>query len=188
MKVETEIITACISKDERAEYELYRLTYGYLMSICLRYTSNREEAKEMLNTGFFKILTNLKKYQLETSFKAWIHKVMVNTLIDEYRKKKTHKDHIQYVEDYEEVHEDTDVNGALVKMDVEQIHALIVKLPPMSQKVFNMYAIDGFSHKEIAGMLGISEGTSRWHLNFSRNKLQEMILQINPNILKLVAG
>jgi len=188
MKVETEIITACIRKDGRAEYELYRLTYGYLMSICLRYTLNREEAKEMLNLGFFKILTNLKKYQLETSFTAWIHRVMMNTLIDEYRKKKVHKDHIKYVEDYEEIHESTDVNNALIKMDVEQIHALIVKLPPVSQKVFNMYAIDGFSHKEIAGALDISEGTSRWHLNFSRKKLQEMIIQLNPNVLKLVAG
>jgi RNA polymerase sigma factor (sigma-70 family) len=188
MKIETDIITACMNKDERAEHELYRLSYSYLMSICLRYSQDREEAREMLNLGFFKILTNLKKYQLETSFTAWVHKVMVNTLIDEYRKKKIHKEHIQYVEDYEAIEENTEVNSALVKMDVEQIHALIVKLPPVSQKVFNMYAIDGFSHKEIAAFLGITEGTSRWHLNFSRQKLQEMILQINPNIFKLATG
>jgi RNA polymerase sigma factor (sigma-70 family) len=188
MKVETEIITACIRKDERAEYELYRLTYGYLMAICQRYTSDREEAKEILNIGFFKILTNLKRYQLETSFKAWIHKIMVNNVIDEYRKKKTLTGHLKYVEDYEDVKEDTDVNSALEKMDIEQIHALVIKLPPVSQKVFNMYAVDGFSHKEIAKALGISEGTSRWHLNFSRQRLQEMIKQINPNIFKLVAG
>ncbi len=188
MKVETEIITACIGKDEKAEYELYRLTYGYLMSICMRYATDREEAREMLNLGFFKILTNLKKYQLETSFKSWIHKVMLNTLIDEYRKKKVHKEHVKYVESYEEIEDCAEVNSALVKMDVEQIHALIIKLPPVSRKVFNLYAIDGFSHKEIAGLLGISEGTSRWHLNFSRNKLQEMILQINPSLYKLAAG
>jgi RNA polymerase sigma factor (sigma-70 family) len=188
MKVETEIITACIGRDERAEYELYRLTYGYLMSICLRYSEDREEAREMLNLGFFKILTNLKKYQLETSFKSWIHRVMVNTLIDEYRKKKIHKDHVKYVEEYDETTEYAEVNNALVKMDVEQIHALIIKLPPVSQKVFNLYAIDGFSHKEIAGLLGITEGTSRWHLNFSRHKLQEMILHINPALYKLLAG
>jgi RNA polymerase sigma factor (sigma-70 family) len=188
MKVETEIITACIRKDERAEFELYRLTYGYLMAICLRYSRDKEEAREMMNLGFFKILTNLNRYHLETSFKAWIHKVMVNTIIDEFRKRKTHTNHIKYVEDYEEIHEDTEVNSALVKMEVEQIHALIVKLPPISQKVFNMYAIDGFSHKEIAEILGISEGTSRWHLNFSRQKLQEMITRINPNIFKLLAG
>ncbi len=188
MKVETEIITACLQRDERAEYELYRLTHSYLMTICLRYSTDREEAREMLNLGFFKILTNLRKYQLETSFKSWIHKVMVNTLIDEYRKKKVHHEHMKYVEDYEAIEEDTEVNSAIVKMDVEQIHALIVKLPPVSRKVFNMYAIDGFSHKEIANLLGITEGTSRWHLNFSRQKLQEMILHINPNLYKLVAG
>ncbi len=188
MKVETEIITACIRKDGKAEFELYRLCYSYLMSICLRYTNNREEAKEMLNMGFFKILTNLEKYQLETSFKAWVNKVMVNTLIDEYRKKKVHKEHVQYVEDYEKIEEDTQVNSALVKMDVEQIHTLIMKLPPVSQKVFNMYAIDGFSHKEIAEVLGITEGTSRWHLNFSRQKLQKMILQINPTLYKIAIG
>ena len=63
-------------------------------------------------------------------------------------------------------------------MDVEQIHLLITKLPPMSQKVFNLYVIDGYSHKEIANMLNMSEGTSKWHLNFSRGKLKEMILKI----------
>ena len=187
MKVETEIITACINRDERAEEELYRLTYGYLMSICLRYVNSREDAREMLNIGFFRILTNLKKYKLETSFKAWIHKIMVNVLIDDYRKRKIHKERVEYIESYEEIQEDTSVNNALVKMDVEQIHALIMKLQPVSQKVFNLYAIDGFSHKEIADLLGITEGTSRWHLNFSRQKLQEMIISINASF-KLLVG
>jgi RNA polymerase sigma factor (sigma-70 family) len=187
MKVETEIITACIKRDRNAEEELYRLTYGYLISICLRYTKSREEAREMLNMGFFKILTNLNKYKLETSFKAWIHKIMVNVLIDEYRKKKAQKQHIEYVEDYEEVSEDTEANNALVKMDVEEIHNLIMQLPPVSQKVFNLYAIDGFSHKEIAELLDISEGTSRWHLNFSRQRLQEKLIQINASF-KILAG
>ncbi|HXB14025.1 MAG TPA: sigma-70 family RNA polymerase sigma factor [Bacteroidia bacterium] len=187
MKVETEIITACINRDVRAEEELYRLTYSYLISICLRYTNSREEAREMLNIGFFRILTNLKKYKLETSFKAWIHRVMVNVLIDDYRKRKIQKERIQYIESYEEIEEDTEVNSALVKMDVEQIHALIMQLPPVSQKVFNLYAIDGFSHKEIGDMLGISEGTSRWHLNFSRQRLQEMIIKVNASF-KLLVG
>ena len=187
MKVETEIITACINRDERAEHELYKATYGYLMSICLRYSNSREEAREMLNLGFLRILTNLRKYKLETSFNAWIHKVMVNVLIDEYRKKKIHKERIEYVENYDEIEEDTEVNSALIKMDVAQIHALIVQLPPVSQKVFNLYAIDGFSHKEIADLLGISEGTSRWHLNFSRQRLQEMIIKINASF-KLITG
>ena len=182
MNIEIELITACINRDQRAEYELYEKTYSYLMSICLRYVNSREEAREMFNLGFFKILNNLNKYQLNTSFKAWINKVMVNTLIDEYRKEKKHYKQIEYVESYEEVEENTDVNTALLKMDIEQINALILKLPPVSQKVFNMYVIDGFSHKEIAELLGMTDGTSRWHLNFSRQQLKEMIEKITSPV------
>src|SRR4051812_31251144 len=102
MNIEVELITACINKEQRAEYELYERTYSYLMSICLRYVNSREEAREMLNIGFFRILSNLKKYELNTSFKSWINKVMVNVLIDEYRKEKKHHQHIEYVENYNE--------------------------------------------------------------------------------------
>lgn len=182
MNIEVELITACINRDQRAEYELYEKTYSYLMSICLRYVNSREEAREMFNVGFFKILNNLDKYQLNTSFKSWINKVMVNTLIDEYRKEKKHYQQIEYVENYEEVEESTEVNAALLKMDVEQINVLILKLPPVSQKVFNMYVIDGFTHKEIAELLGMTDGTSRWHLNFSRQQLKEMIEKITSPV------
>jgi RNA polymerase sigma-70 factor (ECF subfamily) len=178
MNVELDLITACINREKRAEYELYKLTYSYLMSVCYRYTNSRDEAKEMLNLGFFKILTNLEKYRPEVPFKSWIRKVMINVLIDEYRKEKKHAERIQYVDDYKETANYSDLNPVLAKMDVEQIHLLITKLPPMSQKVFNLYVIDGYSHKEIANMLNMSEGTSKWHLNFSRGKLKEMILKI----------
>src|ERR1700758_3895039 len=114
MKIEVELITACINKEQRAEYELYEKTYSYLMSICLRYVNSREEAREMFNVGFFKILNNLDKYQLNTSFKSWINKVMVNTLIDEYRKEKKHYKQIEYVENYEEFEENAEVNTTLL--------------------------------------------------------------------------
>lgn len=178
MNIEIELITACINKEQRAEYELYERTYSYLLSICLRYTKSHEEAREVFNIGFFRILNNLNKYQLNTSFKSWINKVMVNVIIDEYRKEKKHYQQIEYIENYETIHEHPDVNDALVKMDIEEIQLLIQKLPPVSQKVFNMYIIDGFSHKEIADMLEMSEGTSRWHLNFSKQKLKEMIIKV----------
>jgi RNA polymerase sigma-70 factor (ECF subfamily) len=106
---------------------------------------------------------------------------MVNTLIDEYRKQKKHNEQIKYVEDYIENSDYADVNQALTKMNTEQIYILIKKLPPTSQKVFNLYAIDGFAHKEIAEMLNMSEGTSKWHLSFSRQQLKEMILnKVSP--------
>jgi RNA polymerase sigma factor (sigma-70 family) len=182
MKIEIELITACMNKEQRAESELYKQTYSYLMSICLRYTNSNEEAREMLNIGFFRILTNLNKYTLSTSFNTWIHKIMVNVLIDEYRKEKRHHKNIEYIENYENLEAYDEANPLLQKMDVEQIQALIIQLPPVSQKVFNMYVIDGFSHKEISSMLGMSEGTSRWHLNFSRKQLTEMIQKIFPSV------
>ena len=178
MNIELDLITACINRERRAEYELYKLTYSYLMSICIRYTNNKEEAEEALNTGFLKVLGNLSKYKTEIPFKVWLRKIMVNTLIDAYRKQKRHNEQIKYVEDYIETSDFADVNAALTRMDVEQIYRMIRQLPPTSQKVFNLYAIDGFAHKEIAEMLSMSEGTSKWHLNFSRQQLKEMIAKM----------
>ena len=175
MNVELDLITACINRERRAEYELYKITYRYLMSICVRYVNGQEEAKEMLNIGFLKILTNLDKYKPEVPFKAWIRKVMVNVLIDEYRKEKKHSEYIEYVQEYYETSSHSEVNTVMQKMNAEEIHSLIRLLPPMSQKVFNLYVIDGFGHKEIAELLGMSEGTSKWHLNSSREKLKEML-------------
>jgi RNA polymerase sigma-70 factor (ECF subfamily) len=144
----------------------------------MRYTNNKEEAEEALNTGFLKVLGNLNKYKAEIPFKVWMRKVMINTLIDAYRKQKKHNEQIKYVEDYIETSDFSDVNNALTKMNTEQIYNMIRQLPPMSQKVFNLYAIDGFAHKEIAEMLNMSEGTSKWHLSFSRQQLKEMITKI----------
>lgn len=177
MNIEPELIVACINRERRAEYEMYKRTYSYLMSICIRYTLKEDEAKEALNLGFLKILNNLKKYSPEIPFKRWIRKIMVNTLIDEFRKKKGHHQHIEYVEEYSDSSHTAEINDGILRMNADEIYVLINKLPPMSKQVFNMYIIDGFTHKEIAEMLGFAEGTSKWHLSFSKQRLQEMILK-----------
>jgi RNA polymerase sigma factor (sigma-70 family) len=182
MDIQPELITACIRGERKAEYDLYKVTYSYLMSICVRYTRNPEKAKEVLNMGFLKILTNLTKYRPEVPFKPWIRKVMINTLINEYKKEKIHYGNVQYVEGYHESESYTEVNQAVTKIDAEQIYAFIAKLPPASQQVFNLYFIDGFKHKEIAELLHITEGTSKWHLNSAREKLKEMLKQIDVPI------
>ena len=175
MNIQPELINACIKGERKAEYELYRITYSYLMSICIRYTRNADRAKEVLNMGFLKVLTNLNKYNQEVPFKPWIRKVMINTLINEYKKEKVHYGNIQYVEDYYETDKYAEINQAITRIDAEQIYAFIAKLPPASQQVFNLYFIDGFKHREIADMLQITEGTSKWHLNAAREKLKEML-------------
>lgn len=175
MNVQPKLIKDCINRSRKAEYELYKVTYSYLMSICIRYTRNQDQAKEQLNMGFLKILNNLEKYNPEVPFKAWIRKIMINTLIDEYRKHKKQSEVIDFVEEYYDNSNYSEQNNAIDKMSTDQIHALISKLPPMAQQVFNMFVVDGYSHKEIGEILNIEEGTSKWHLNSARQKLKEML-------------
>ena len=175
MDIQPKLIALCIKQDHKAEYELYKLTYSYLMSICMRYSRDKDIASESLNMGFLKILKNLTTYKPEIPFKSWIRRVMVNTLIDEYRKNKNEREKIMYVENYYDNSDFSDVNEALSRINYNQILAQINLLPEATKKVFNLFAIDGYSHKEIGVMLGISEGTSKWHLNAARQKLKEYI-------------
>jgi len=175
MIVQPQLIALCIKQDRKAEYELYKLTYSYLMSICMRYSRDKDTASESLNMGFLKILKNLTTYKPEIPFKAWIRRVMVNTLIDEYRKNKREREKVTYVEEYYDSSDFSDVNEALSRINYNQLLTQINLLPEATKKVFNLFAIDGYSHKEIGEMLMISEGTSKWHLNAARQKLKEYI-------------
>ena len=186
MDIQPTLIKACITGDRKAEYALYKATYSYLMSICIRYTRKPDRAKEVMNVGFLKILTNLNRYNSDIPFKPWIRKVMINTLINEYKKEKIHYGNIQYVENYHETDKYAEINQAITKINADQIYEFIAKLPPASQQVFNLYFIDGYKHKEIAEMLSISEGTSKWHLNAAREKLKEMLKQIESPVKLLV--
>lgn len=180
MNVTPELIAMCAKQDRRAEYELYKVSYSYLMSICLRYNKDKDTASEILNMGFLKILKNISIYKPEIPFKVWIRRIMVNTLIDEYRKQKREKERVTYVDEYYDSSDYADVNDALSNISCKQIYEEINKLPQATKQVFNLYIIDGYSHKEVGELLGISEGTSKWHLNSAREKLKE---QIGKNIL-----
>lgn len=177
MDIQQSLIEACIKGERRAEYEMYKRTYSYLLSICLRYTRNEDRAKEVLNLGFFKIMSGLKKYNPAIPFKPWARTILINTLINEYKKEKIHYGTFEYVEDYSENKKYADINEALPKLDADGLYSFIARLPAASQQVFNLYFIDGYKHREIAELLGISEGTSKWHLNWAREKLKEMLKQ-----------
>jgi RNA polymerase sigma-70 factor (ECF subfamily) len=103
-------------------------------------------------------------------------------LINEHKKEKIHYGNVQYVENYFDSDNYSELNDALSKINVDQIYILIAKLPPASQQVFNLYFIDGFKHREIAELLNINEGTSKWHLNSAREKLKEMFREIDLHI------
>lgn len=172
--VDEKLIARCIREEPKAQYELYRALYGTLMAICSRYERNRQDATAKLNQGFLKILTGLGRKRSEVPFEHWARRIMVNTVIDDYRKERERKS----VETMEQRMEDLDtstVNEFLVGMEAEDFAALLDRVPPMSRSVFNLFAIDGFPHAEIAAMLGISEGTSKWHVSHARNILQQAI-------------
>lgn len=186
MEIQQELIERCQKGERKAENELYKLLYSFLMSICRRYIRQEEKARELLNVGFCRVLININKYRPVAPFQFWARRIMVNVLINEHKKEKLHYGNHNYVETYHDDEKYSEINNAIEKFDVSRIVTCIEKLPPASRQVFNLFIIDGYSHKEIAGMLGISEGTSKWHLNASREKLKEMLEEkkIKLGILK----
>ena len=177
MKINQQLIADCLAKDRKAQYQLYKSCFPVLMSICMRYHKNEEDARAALNIGYMKILTNLQKYNEKVPFIAWIRRIMINAIIDDFRKNRKVKELIEYRDfsAHDHSYDLIDFNTADQIFDAAQLESFIRLLPPMSQKVFNLYAIDGYSHKEIGKMLSISDGTSKWHLSSARKKLQEMI-------------
>ncbi len=180
MKVNHDLIQDCIRGDRRAQFQLYRGCFDCLMAVCMRYKKDKSEAVSSLNVGFLKILNHLDRYSTKVPFEAWIRRIMINTLIDEFRKDRKVRELIEHTDfsGPEPTYDQLDFNTADQIFDAEQLELLIKKLPPVSQKVFNLFAIDGYSHQEISEMLGMSVGTSKWHLSSARKKLQEMMQRI----------
>jgi len=176
MQVDPELLARCRKNDRKAHNELYRHCFGFLMAICLRYSSNRDDAEALLNQAFLKIITNLDKFRAEVPFGSWVSRITVNTIIDEFRRDKKRREHLTSV-DFQESKggHPINFNEAAQHLDAEELEKMIQQLPDMSRKVFNLYAIDGYTHKEIGEMLNISDGTSKWHVSFARKSLQEMI-------------
>ena len=181
MNIDAKLLQACKEKDRKAQFQLYKSCFSLLMGVCIRYKKDEEEARSILNVGFLKILTNLEKYNEKVPFEAWIRRIMINTIIDEFRKNKKERELVEYTDFVanDRFNKRVDYNEADKLFDVAAIEHLVKQLPPVTQKVFNLYIIDGYNHKEIGEMLGISAGTSKWHLSNARKilkaKLQKAI-------------
>ena len=175
--VNQQLLTDAAKGDRRAQFQLYKRCYSVLMGVCIRYRRSEEDAVAMLNEGFLKIINNLQKYNPNQPFEAWIRRIMINTLIDDFRKNRKVNELIETHDfsDYQYQADLVDFNTADLHFEAAQLEAMIKTLPPMSGKVFNLFAIDGYGHLEIGELLGISEGTSKWHLSFARQKLRELL-------------
>jgi len=188
MEITTELLNRCRKNNRRAQYELYRECFPVLMSICSRYTENEIDGRAMVNEGFLKIILNLDKYSAQIPFKVWVRRVMINTIIDQFRREKKYREHTEHVEtQYLQIV--SPVDAVLQhQYDAEELLLMIRKLPPMTNRVFNMFAIDGYSHFEIAQLLKISQGTSKWHVATARKLLSEMLKKENQFSIKMKNG
>jgi len=173
------VIAACVAGNSQAQHILFKQYFGYAKSICLRYTYSPEEAEEVLNEGFFKVFNNLERYDPEQPFKAWLRTVMVNNAISHFRR---NKKHYAARTAFDEIPEPCIADDAVSEITAREIMQLIHELKPIYKTVFLMYAVDGYSHKEIATMLEINEATVRSQYARARAQLQEAITLHYPEL------
>ncbi len=174
-----ELLAGCLRNQRRSQELLYQQFYGYAMGVCLRYTSTREEALEVLNDGFLKVFTRLQQYDQAQPFKGWLRRILINTALDNYRHEVRHYHHDDAGK-AEQVA--TDQADAYSQLAYEELIGLVQDLSPAYRLVFNMYVIDGYSHEEISARLGISAGTSKSNLARAREALRSMLQKKSQSI------
>lgn len=168
---DNDLIRGCIESDRRMQEELYRRFSPRMYAVCLRYAGNAEEAEDILQEGFIKVFKKLDSFRNEGSFEGWIRRIFVNTAIEHFRRKK----YLLPVTEKEENTIEGKYTSVLDELGAKDIMALVQELSPGYRTVFNMYVVEGYTHKEIADQLGISEGTSKSQLSRAKVILQDMV-------------
>ncbi len=168
-----EIIDACVKGDRLAQRNLYDLFSKRMYVVCLRYTKSQQEAEDVLQDSFIKIFNNLKNYRGESRLGYWIKRIIINTALNSQRKKL----YMYPMVDIEDVHHVFDQNKTISNLQLEELLNIIRTLPTGCRTVFNLFAIEGYSHREIAEMLEVSEGTSKSQFSRARKLLQEKIAE-----------
>jgi len=169
---ENELILAVRKRERWALRKIYEEYYEYLYPVCLRYASDEDEAEDILHEGFIKIYKHIAKYEPGTSLKAWMRRIMVNSAIDHYRERKRKRtEEITPIMKLRSARPDV-----LSRITVEEILEAMRQLSPTYRTVFNLFVMEGYSHREIALKLNITESTSRSNLVKARNKLKSLLL------------
>lgn len=172
------VIKACLAGDDRAQRSLIGQYAGYAKRICQRYTAQAQETDEIINESFLKVFTHLDRYDPTQPFKAWLRTILVNTTVDYFRK--NHKWAGQLSTEGLEVADWRD--DVLAAISAQEILTMVQQLPPAYRMVFTLFVVEGYSHREIADLLGIQEGTSKSNLRDARRKLQLLIKQHYPSL------
>lgn len=169
-----QLITNCKAGKQKAQAELYRLFAPKLFGVSLRYSRDHTEAEDTLHEAFVTIYNKINQYSGKGSFEGWMKRIVVNMALEKYRTRYR----LQTVEDITIYDSKSTFVDVYDKINTAQLMEMINELPPRYKMVFNMYAIDGYSHKEIAKEMGISEGTSKSNLARGRKILQDKVMKL----------
>lgn len=168
---DTDLIEGCQREDRKMQQQLYQRFAPKMYGVCLRYAGNIEEAEDILQEGFIKVFRKIGSFRGEGSFEGWIRRIFVNTAIEHFRR----KSYLQPITEKEETTVENKYLSVLDSLAEKDIINLVQQLSPGYRTVFNMYVIEGYTHKQIAEMLGISEGTSKSQLSRAKSILQELV-------------
>lgn len=174
---EKELITRCLRNERTAQEKLYRRFADKMFSVCLYYAEDRDEACDFLQEGFLTVFRKLDQFNFEGSLEGWIRRIIVNTALSHLRKKKRYNEMVEEYEINVEQVSDTDVN--LETIPFKKVITLVNQLPVKSALVLKLFAIEGYTHYEIAEIMGISVGTSKSQLNRARTLLKSALKDLN---------
>lgn len=172
--VPEKIIEGCKKGKSRDQEELYKILSPGMYGLCLKYASDRDDARDIMQDGFIKMFQKIEQYSGKGSFEGWVRRIMINTALEKYRSQVN-----MYPLDEKIPLSDEGINTTIIeKLNAEDLLTLVQELTPRYRMVFNLYAIEGYNHKEISEMMGISEGTSKSNLSRARLVLQEKVNEL----------
>ncbi len=170
----TLMVQECIANKRSAQEALYREFYAFAMKVALRYSRDEFDAADILSSAFVRVFKYIHQFDPgKGSLHSWIKRIVVNEGLDHIKSRERFSENVEL----ETIEEPAIDNKVLQKMGADEVMKLVQKLPPATHAVFVLYAVEGFTHKEIADQLQISEGTSKWHLSEARKKLQLALIK-----------
>ncbi len=167
---ERDLVERCLRGERRAQEAFYRRYAPPALTVCRKYASGREEAMDLLNTGMMKVFDKLDQFRWEGSLEGWIKRLVFHSAIDTYRRNRKHRPTLELA-NWDQATDDTVTH----RLYADDLCRMIELLPATSKEVFWLFAVEGYSHAEIAGKLDFSEGNSRWHLSKARQMLRDRL-------------
>ncbi|HYG14327.1 MAG TPA: RNA polymerase sigma factor [Bacteroidia bacterium] len=175
MLSDADIVKGCIAGDAKVQQALYQKLAPKMLAVCYRYCNDRDDAKDVMHEAFVKVFLNMGRFKFNSSLETWITRIMINSAIDFFKKKTKMSALFENIKDGDDAEDTHEIDDPGSQVSEEILLQLIDELPKGSKMIFNLYAIEGLGHKDIAQMMGISEGTSKSQLSRARELLKKAL-------------